>query len=461
MRTVLLLTIVIAVACGQVDVSSGATTASPSAPSVPPTLFPTPSPIPTPSSSAAPAPVSAGAVPDAGVLYVWGADDGIYRYDGSTGALARVSGASSLVREMAYGAYVLGRHGGITLLKWDGTTADVCGGGLFAAVSVRGQCAFHGVGADAAIYTDSGEGAAGAPLPRMLLPADWGAGVFAWDSNGLQLAIVRWEARPEPVRGPMTLWVMDLRHGTLRKIFDSPSETSFLSQLTWSFGTNKIAFLEATSTSNSFAADGAGVHLWVVDVTSGARTDLGTSLLKGAWLQWSTDGRFAFVRGGGRETWGNKELVVVQPDGTQDVVAGSLGAHPTPTDRAALAPAWQPVFRGAKLAWIESPALTIEASPDYFRGIGPSAQRVAVLDGATHVSCPDRVTEGVRWSADAKSLLLLCRVPGVDYHALEIWYAPIGGTARPVVKGLGDLGFGYYGAQPSLFEIAAWSLADR
>ncbi|HYK98466.1 MAG TPA: hypothetical protein VEU77_08750, partial [Candidatus Acidoferrales bacterium] len=246
-----------------------------------------------------------------------------------------------------------------------------------------------------------------------------------------------------------------------RKVFDSTSPTSFLSRIQWSPRTNQIAFLEQTSTSSSFAADGAGVHLWVVDPVTGARRDLGTTLLKGAWIRWSSDGRLAFVRGGGRETWGNKEVVVLDPDWTEHIVSGRLTPDPTAADRAALAPAWQPTYAGGKLAWIEGPAMTIEASPDYFRGTGPSAQRVAVLDGATRVACPDRITEGVRWSADGRSLLLLCRVPAVDQHALEIWYAPIGGTARPLVTGLGDLGFGYYGMQPSLFELAAWSLADR
>src|SRR5204863_6893308 len=139
-------------------------------------------------------------VPEAGVLYVWGADDQIYRYDGASGKLTPTWRASTPVRESAYGVYVLGRHGGVSLLRWDGKTEQVCGGGPWAVVSTRGNCAFLGPGADTAVYTDSPEGGHGASLPRMLLPADWGAGQFVWDWNGLQLAIVRSEPRPEPVR---------------------------------------------------------------------------------------------------------------------------------------------------------------------------------------------------------------------------------------------------------------------
>jgi hypothetical protein len=77
------------------------------------------------------------------------------------------------------------------------------------------------------------------------------------------------------------------------------------------------------------------------------------------------------------------------------------------------------------------------------------------------MTCPGLMTEGFRWSADARAALLLCRAPGVEQHALQVWYAPLGGTPRALVTGLGDFGFGYYGLQPSLFDLVAWSLADR
>jgi hypothetical protein len=129
----------------------------------------------------------------------------------------------------------------------------------------------------------------------------------------------------------------------------------------------------------------------------------------------------------------------------------------------ALAPAWQPVYGGARLAWIEAPD-TDECCVQYVNGVGPSAQRTTVLDtaaGRVRMTCPGLVTEGVRWAADGRSVLLLCRAPGIEYHALQVWFAPVGGAPRALVTGLGDLGFGYYGLQPSLLDITAWSLADR
>ncbi|MHB8630864.1 MAG: TolB family protein [Candidatus Limnocylindria bacterium] len=437
----------LAAACGTTAAPQPAgVLAAPSAATAPTAEPAVPSPTASPGGAA---PVSAGAVPAAGIVYLWGADDGIYRYDGATGALARVWAASTLTRESAYGPYVLGRHGGMTLLKWDGTTEQVCGGG-FSAFATRETCAYTGGGTDTAVYT-SYTGADGRPISRMILPADWGAGPFAWDVNGLELAIVRGGARPEPVRQHSTLWVMDLRHGGLKKVFDSASPTSSLSDLQWSG--RRISFLEYDSTSVSASADGANIHLWVIDVDTGRTIDLGHVIYP---PRWSSDGRLAFVRGGDRFTWTHKELAVLDQDWSVSVVAGGGSTI-------ALAPAWQPVYRDARLAWIDAPDTT-ECCQRYVAGIGPSAQRTAVLDTAARrvrMTCPGLVTEGVRWAADGRSVLLLCRAPGVEYHALEVWYAPLGGAPRALVTGLGGLGFGYYGKQPSLLDLTAWSLADR
>jgi hypothetical protein len=427
-----------------------------------PTAAPAPS-LTAPPSGAPPsgAPMSSGAVADAGVLYVWAADDGIYRYDGATGALSRVWGMSTLARETAYGPYVLGRHGGITLLRWDGATEPKCPSGSFADLSIRGACAFTGTGGDGAVYIDRGSG------PQLLLPADWGAGSFVWSPDGAELAIIRNERRPDPIpqyepQWRNTLWHLG-RHGGLTKIFDSRSSSSSLYGVKWS-PDRRLSLWEIATTSNSIAADGAATSLHVVNVDTGATSDLGSTLGSRAWAQWSVDGRLAFVSGTGRETWGNKQLVVLELDGTRRVVAGDLG-RTGGASVAAIAPAWQPIFgTPARLAWIEGPAQDIGASLDYFRGVGPVAQRVAVLQTASspvRLSCPGRMTEGVRLSADASAALLLCRAPGVEQHALELWYAPLGGAPRALVTGLGDAGFGYYGLQPNLFDIVAWSLADR
>jgi hypothetical protein len=435
----------LAAACGTTAGTQPAVVlAAPSATTAP-TVVPSPT-----TSPGGPAPVSAGAVPEAGVIYVWGADDGIYRYDGATGALTRTSGASTLAREGASGPYVLGRHGGITLLKWDGSTEVACSTGIYAAVSSRGSCAYTTT--DHAVYVDDASGA------RQLLPADWGASQYVWSPDGAELAIIRTALRPEPVRAHQTLWRLD-RHGSLSKIYDSASPTSFLFGMTWSFG-RRMSFWESATTSASFGADGVLTSLHVVNVDTAAETNLGTTLQDRDWAQWSADGRLAYVSGGDRTTWHLKQVKVLLPDGRIETIAGDGALHPGPGSTSAIAPVWRAeAGTPDQLAWIEGPAAEMEASSDYFRGIGPTAQRVAVLAPAARVACPGLVTEGVRLSADGTSALLLCRVPAVEHHALQLWLAPIGGTPRLLVTGLGDQGFGFYGMQPSLLGITAWSLA--
>lgn len=396
-------------------------------------------------------PVSEGAVPEAGIVYVWGADDGIYRYDGATGALTRVWRAATLARESADGAYVLGRHGGIELLRWDGTTALACPSGTFAAISSRGGCAYSDP--STGVYVDRGGG------PRQLLPADWGASQFVWGTDGAELAIIRTALRPEPVRAHQTLWHLD-QQGTLTKIYDSKNATSLLFGVQWSTD-RRVSFWESTTTSASLGADGVGTSLHVVNVDTAAGIDLGTTLQDPDWAQWSPDGRLAFVSGGDRATWHLKRVMVLDVAGHVNAVAGDGAMHPGADSTSASAPVWQPASGATRLAWIEGPAADIDASSDYFRGIGPTARRVAMLGPDARTACPGLVTEGVRWSADGTSVLLLCRRPGVETRSLQLWYAPLGGTPRPLVTGLGDRGFGYYGMQPSLLGITAWSLAVR
>lgn len=74
-----------------------------------------------------------------------------------------------------------------------------------------------------------------------------------------------------------------------------------------------------------------------------------------------------------------------------------------------------------------------------------------------------RVVEGVRWSATGNELLLLCRKPGQDARPLELWLHRFSdGTTVPLVTNLVGpgpaTGFGYYGAQPHITALAAWSL---
>src|SRR5947209_2372 len=95
-----IVTVVVAGACGSAANTDPLATAAAPTPTTTPTALRSPT-----TSPGSPAPLSAGAVAEAGIVYVWGADDGIYRYDGGTGKLLRIWGASTLARDSANGPY--------------------------------------------------------------------------------------------------------------------------------------------------------------------------------------------------------------------------------------------------------------------------------------------------------------------------------------------------------------------
>ncbi len=124
--------------------------------------------------------------------------------------------------------------------------------------------------------------------------------------------------------------------------------------------------------------------------------------------------------------------------------------------------------KGVDAARERGPSSETLGGIEYMNGVGPG-ERVAVVEGGAQpvvVRCGEgRVVEGVRASADAGALLLLCRRVGHDSQPLELWLHRIAeGTSAPLVGGLvGGVpeagGFGYCGTQPSLFRIVAWSRA--
>lgn len=398
------------------------------------------------------APTSAGIVPDAGVLYVIGADDGIYRYEGRSGQLTPVWRASSFDRAGPAGVYAAGRHGGLTLLRWEGTTADVSCGIGYGTVSSDGACASEGI--DGIFVQLPSE-----TKPRLVLPSDWRGGSPVWSSDGDRLLLVRVvESRPGPGDDPGldALWVLE-KDGRTREIYRPPSR-GVLTTPRWSPDGQYALVRQYTSTSNSLAADGVGTSLLQIEVATGHVVDLGIVM---SAPQWSPRGELAYVSGGGRMTWANKTLVVRSVDGRERIAQA-----PTKEPRVALAPAWD--LANGRLAWISGPALPDRLDGGgYIDGIG-AGQRVAVIESganASEVQCgTGRVAEGVRWSSDGDALLMLCRKPGRDPFPLEVWlYRLTDRTSAPLVTGLvGDTlaaGFGFYGAQPSLFSIVAWSRA--
>lgn len=201
--------------------------------------------------------------------------------------------------------------------------------------------------------------------------------------------------------------------------------------------------------------------LFLVDLASGHATHLGIgSGQETVAPRWSRDGRLVFVRGGGRESWLDRTVVVATPDGSMREIRGfpSDGGLPS-----GLAPVWDPA--GKRLAWVASPSSagrSDDPARDYLAGRGVGDRRVLVSDltaDPVEIRCGEGVAEGVRWSHDGAALLLLCRRPSLRLNAFELWLHPLGtpgARAVALVRRLTLGGVDSNGNAPSLTNTG-WS----
>lgn len=410
-----------------------------------------------PSASTEPGvPTSAGAVPAAGVLYVKAADDLTYRYDGRTGDLKAVLGYATFLEETAQGVLVIGREGDDSLLRWDGTIAGTfCGDGTVIDLARNGACAYRG--ADGTVTISFPRDIAG---PRRLAPEGWQVGAAVWDGAGSRIAFLRnLPGDTLELRAHNALYVPGI--GEPRKLYEPSTESAYVTSPEWSPDGRWITIVEFPLVSNSVAADGG--KLLLIDVATSAVADLGTVIGGEGWRAWSPNGDLAFVRGGGRQTWQDKRLVVRASDGSERELA-------IPNESfVQLAPAWS---TSGHLAFVVGPSGTDAGGAGYMDATGPGDRRGIVLApdaSAWEVRCPGGALEGIRPSADGASFLLLCREPGETPFPLSIWFVPTRTEeAIPLVRGLGQSfegvgagGFGFYGMHPHLTTISAWSLAAQ
>ena len=440
-----------------------------------------------------PGPISAGAVPDAGLLFFFDYGDSpdlgrtvtpvLYRYDGASGVLSKITEGGgwfswSVGHETTGGIYVQGPNGRWDLMRWDGSRASdqeftACQQepGYFASwCSVSAT----GVGAGYGSHTGPGPGpftGPWCPPAFMRLPGTARSTSFSpelcvqWvhvSADGTQTLIgdLARDATPGvfvggqcapgyfTADGPscyrQRLWIMPVG-GAPRQLRLSPDVPGFVGAL---------------SPDGRFAVGQTQDGLFLADVQTGKSTSLGAVLRTAP--RWSPSGGLAFVRGAAEESWIDKTVVVVTADGSTRDVRGPQrdGTSALPIG---LAPAWDPA--GRRLAWIASPALVpgADGMQDYMAGIGVGDRRVLVSDLGSdplEIRCGSGVAEGVRWSHDGTALLLLCRKPGTRVDAFELWLHRLGtpgGASTPIVRGITWGGVDAHGFAPDLFTRTAWS----
>lgn len=484
-RGVIAAATVLIVACSAPPPTAAPSDASASRPPATATANPRPTTTARPSG-----PVSAGAVPDAGVLlfFDYGGDldptvtPALYRYDGASGALSTISGwfSGSMAHETAGGIYVQGPQGRWDLLRWNGSRASddeftACQQepGYFASWC---SVSANGVGVGFGSHTGPGPGPFTGPwcppafirLPGTARSTNFpnelcvqSARVSA-DGKQIMIVDVARQASPgAPVGGlcqpgyvafdertcyEQRVWIMPVG-GTPRQLRLSPALPGFVP--------------------GELSPDGRSAIGWhlgglvFVDLLSGRTTSLGPAHLTGS-PRWSASGGLAFVRGAAEESWIDKIVVVVAADGiTRDIrFPQSDGKNAWAIG---VAPAWDSA--GRRLAWIASPAGipgADGAAQDYLDGRAAGDRRVLVSDltsDPVEIRCGEGVAEGVRWSHDGTALLLLCRRPGARVDAFELWLHRLGapgGASVPVVRGITWGGVDAHGFAPDLFSHTAW-----
>ena len=212
----------------------------------------------------------------------------------------------------------------------------------------------------------------------------------------------------------------------------------------WSPDGKYVALWEIDQFSGSSDMDGR--PLVIIDVQTGGRTDLATTLLWGT-TAWTAPHTLAYIAGTGREPWDNKTLRLWSAErGSRDV---------TPSSVAAFGPAWS--SDGRLLYFISGPSgqwdpLAAAAG----KSVGD--RRISVYDASVAAirsvpNVPGYVAEGVRPSRDGAHLLVLGRqtadatdvrsIPRVD---LEVWLTDANGanaTALVRFPGYGLNAYGY------------------
>lgn len=267
------------------------------------------------------------------------------------------------------------------------------------------------------------------------------------------------------------LWLVDTLAGTERLLYSPPElppqqpgknvqpnpnippypfqRTEY--PISWSPDERYLTMWRVESVSASGDADGR--PLVVIDIATGALTDLGYALYgyAGAWRAPHT---LAYVAGAGRETWLNKTLSVWTPESGPRAL--------TVKDEVGLAPAWGP---DGRLWFASGPAGPYDV-PTFFSGRGIGDRSIYSLDLATgRRTSLSRIAgyadEGVRVSDDGRLMLIerrkldpSARTGQSPESWLELWLANVDGSdAHALLRVSATNGFGYYGGFSSLANL--------
>jgi Tol biopolymer transport system component len=287
---------------------------------------------------------------------------------------------------------------------------------------------------------------------RQLSPPDWEVDRLAWlpDGKGLVLEMLKSQEPTTPSPGGWVvdqgLWRVNADGSGLIEVYKWDAEGFATVDLGTLSPDGRWLTLWQGLVSASLRAD--GLPLRIMPASGGEAKEIGSfTLLKPGFVAWPPQGdRLAVVEGGGRETWVDKQIVVMQPDGSGRVLLSDAG-------RADLSPAWSP--DGRRIAYTSGEAsesdTAYERYPDVLR---TRRIRLANADGSDKRQLTDdpAYADGFpQWSADGAHILFVRQQAEAismehDVAPVEIWLMKADGSEQhKLVDGLSNGWFGYYG----------------
>jgi Tol biopolymer transport system component len=282
---------------------------------------------------------------------------------------------------------------------------------------------------------------------QQLSPPDWEVSRFAWlpDGKGLILEMLKRQEPGTPSPGSWVLnqglWRINADGSDLVPVYGWDAATLSTVDLGTLSPDGRWLTLWQGLVSASLRAD--GLPLRIMPASGGEPQEIASfTLLQPGFVAWSPQGdRLAVVEGGGRETWADKQIVVMQPDGSQRILLSDAG-------RADLAPAWSP--DGERIAFASGES----GYEDYTELLRTRRIWMASSDGSDKRQLTDdpAYADGFpQWSADGADILFVRQEAAAinmdeELAPVEIWLMKADGSEQhKLVDGLSNGWFGYYG----------------